>query len=511
MAPRININRISYIQLSGELFKDVQMQRIFSDSLTFVDSVPKNDPLEITKKYLDQRGLPSFDLKQFVFDHFHIPSIEKYEEAIGEIGQNNNMDEAIEATWDVLKRTEGNEQSHSTLINLPSSYIVPGGRFRALYYWDTYFTSLGLVSSGHSDIVVNMCDNFCYLIDKLGFIPNGNRVYFSSRSQPPVFPLLVELIVKDEEAIKKYLPYCESEYKYWMNGYDKCNDVYDAVNKSVLVGDDEVLSRYYDPQALPREESYYEDIHSAKDIREDLKSFFYQELRSGAESGWDYSSRWFTDHKTISTIRTTEICPIDLNSLLYIYELKLSKWNKLLGHPKLASLYESLALKRKAVIQKYCYSQDKGFFFDYSWSSKSQTEDYTLAGTFPLFANLATQEQSNIMAKVIAEKFLFDGGLVTTLNNSGEQWDYPNGWAPLQWIAIQGLRNYGHHDLADNIKEKWLTLCENKYKTYHCFAEKYNVVDVNAPAIQGEYENQIGFGWTNGVVQALLNEKHTQK
>jgi alpha,alpha-trehalase len=510
MPARLNFNKVNFIQLYGDLFKDVQSSGVFDDSKTFTDSVPKYENGVILQKYTTEKFNPGFDLKKFVLENFSIPDVEEFKQKIEEKTDVTGIEDAIKRSWDVLYRENGKEHpENSTMVHLPYPYITPGGRFRELFYWDSYFTCLGLIHQGHEKLVINICDNFCYLIDQFGFIPNGNRVYFTGRSQPPVFALLIELIAEkiDQDLLKKYIPYCEKEYRYWMDGYDNFNENQNAVKKMVLVGDDEILNRYFENDTTPREEAYKVETDEAQTIREDMRTFFYQNMRAAAESGWDFSSRWFEDYKTVQKIRTTEICPVDLNSLLYLYEIKLAKWYKRIGHNKLNELYLSLAQKRKEVIQKYFWSEDKGCYFDYCWTGNYKTKCYSLATMFPLFAGISNQVQADKIAKTIKDNFLFNGGLVTSLNDSGQQWDFPNGWAPLQWIAIQGLRNYGHNILADEIKSRWLKVCTDSFNRTGYISEKYNVVLPHQEAIKGEYENQVGFGWTNGVIIALLKEK----
>ena len=130
----------------------------------------------------------------------------------------------------------------------------------------------------------------------------------------------------------------------------------------------------------------------------------------------------------------------------------------------------------------------------------------TLAGVFPLYAKTATSKQAASVAKILEEKFLKSGGLVTTLEDTGQQWDSPNGWAPLQWIAIEGLRNYGYHQLANEIKKRWVNVTVDIFKETGKLVEKYDVANAGKGG-GGEYPLQDGFGWTNGVLAALLNEK----
>ena len=215
---------------------------------------------------------------------------------------------------------------YSSLIPLPKPYVVPGGRFREGYYWDTYFTMLGLQVSGREDLVDNMLDNFAHLIDTIGHIPNGNRTYYASRSQPPFFAYMVTLAAQAEgdKVYQKYLPALRKEHAYWMQG-EATTPRGQATRHVVAMPDGAVLNRYWDASDTPRDESYLEDVTTAKSVPARPANEVYRDLRAGAESGWDYSSRWFGDGKTLATIRTTSIVPVDLNSLMFHLETTIVK------------------------------------------------------------------------------------------------------------------------------------------------------------------------------------------
>jgi len=266
------------------------------------------------------------------------------------------------------------------------------------------------------------------------------------------------------------------------------------------------MNRYYDNKTTPRPESLNEDTETAAGSRERQADRLYLHLRAGAESGWDFSARWFEDAKDIRTIHTADIIPVDLNCLLYQLESTIANTYDILKQPLLRRKFEKLADRRKKAITKYCWNDEDGFFVDYNFHHQQATGCLSLAGIFPLFAKIATPEQAAAVAKVIEQQFLKDGGLVTTLNITGQQWDAPNGWAPLHWITIQALRNYGHEALANTIKGRWIKTNKDVYNKSHKLVEKYDVIGGDGLGGGGEYPLQDGFGWTNGVLQALLAE-----
>lgn len=493
----------NYIQLSGELFVDVQMSGVFSDSKFFVDAVPKFNPEEILVNYNKEKKSVSFDLLKFIQSNFYLP---QEQEVKIDLPDNRTMLEHIEYLWQILKRNvPDNLQMHSTLIPIPNPYIVPGGRFREIYYWDSYFTMLGLFADGEVETIENMIENFAFLIKKFGFVPNGNRVYYLTRSQPPFFASMVKLVCDIKQDYNwgvKYLPQLETEYEFWCGGHNN-----NPISKhSIRLDDDKTLCHYYDSDILPREESFFEDVQSAENIRIDSRKDFYRNIRAACESGWDFSSRWFRDGKTLSSCNTLDLLPVDLNSLIYFNETFISKLYQLAGDEIKSKLFTKYASRRAGMINQYQWSKEEKFYFDYNFKTGQNTKVYSLAASYPLYFKIADKEMAASVKNKLEKYFLKDGGLISTLNYTGQQWDAPNGWAPLQWITIKGLRNYGFDDLADEIKMRWLNLNENVFNRTRKMFEKYNVDDISLHAGGGEYPLQDGFGWTNGVASALLND-----
>lgn len=490
------------IFFTDALFKDVQLQKVFPDGKTFVDCEPILSLKEINDHYERQKELPGFNLKEFVLSNFKlpIPHSNGYKS-----NTTKSVEENIETLWDVLTRQPDKEDG--SLISLPFPYIVPGGRFGEIYYWDSYFTMLGLKASGRIDMIGNMINNFSYLIDILGYIPNGNRTYFIGRSQPPFYSLMIKMLaeLKGDKVLVQYLPQLEKEYDYWMKGVTELQVNGSAKYHVVKMRDGEIMNRYCDANLTARPESYKEDIELAEESKQD-KEMLFANLRAGAESGWDYSCRWFNDVNSFATIHTTDIVPVDLNCLLWHMEHLLSVASELKGEKEKGKNFRLLSEQRKAAIHKYCWNERAGYFTDYNWQQQHHNELLTAATTSPLFFNIATNEQAIMVANMSKEKLLQPGGLVTTTETTGQQWDAPNGWAPLQWIAITGLENYGFHELAAGIARRWIKLNTDVFKRTGKLMEKYNVVDTHLEAGGGEYSGQDGFGWTNGVLLALIKK-----
>ncbi|MBL6449075.1 alpha,alpha-trehalase TreF [Fulvivirga sp. 29W222] len=497
-APEQKAEQFDFYQ--SDFFKEVQLSGIFPDSKTFVDCTPKQPLAEINTIYEAQKTEEGFVLKDFVLEHFELPVT-----PVTGFKSDTSMTVVKHCTdlWSVLTRQPDEYNPLSSLVPLPESYIVPGGRFREIYYWDSYFTMEGLVKSGQEDMARNMVNNFSFLIDSLGFIPNGNRNYYSGRSQPPFYSLMVDLVASGQrELFMSYLPRLLEEYNFWMDGADTLNSNYPAHRRVVLMPDGSLLNRYWDNYALPRPESFKPDYElvTEHDLQQETA---YRHLRAGAESGWDYSSRWFEDQKSLKTIHTTDIIPVDLNTLLYFLELKIAQGYNWKGDLQNADLFINKAEKRKLAIDKYLWDEADRFYIDYDYTKQQKTGVLSLAGAYPLFFKIASKAQAKSVVERLLADFLKPGGFVTTLNETGQQWDAPNGWAPLQWITINGLYNYGYGDEGNGAAERWLNRNTEVYKATGKMMEKYNVLDTMLLAGGGEYPLQDGFGWTNGVAIAL--------
>lgn len=470
-------------------------------------------PDTILMLYRAEKEKPDFNLEQFVRQYFLIP-----ESATSHFVSDTSMTTKahIERLWDVLTRPADQLVEGSSRLPLPHPYVVPGGRFREIFYWDSYFTMLGLQRSGRNGLVRGMVDNFAYLIDTYGFIPNGNRTYFLTRSQPPFFGLMVELLAEIDgpDVFCEYLPQLEKEYAYWMAGEQSEAAVADHVVKPATGGaltggalTGRVLNRYWDPTPTPRPEAFRveTELKQEANFLEVNPDDMYRNLRAACESGWDFSSRWISDEQSIPYTETVDILPVDLNCLLYSYERTLARAFTQCGQEAQATVFNRKADDRKQLIQQLFWDEQAGFYKDVRIGTLQPTPALTLAGVFPLFFQIATFEQAQRVHDLLEQEFLQAGGWVTTLKQSGQQWDWPNGWAPLQWIVYQGLLNYGFTTTARKARDRWLMLNDKVFQVTGKMMEKYNVVDDVLVAGGGKYPNQDGFGWTNGVYMALLH------
>lgn len=520
-----------------ELFADVQLARVFPDGKTFVDMVPNKKPSDILKAYrqIRKNPPPGFSLQQFVQENFTLPPSRQtaFQSGKGDVVSH------IETLWSVLQREPDRPVDGSSQLPLPYPYIVPGGRFREIYYWDSYFTMLGLRESGQWKTIEDMVNNFAHMVRTYGHIPNGSRSYYLSRSQPPFFALMVDLLSehRGEEVWTTYLDVLEKEYAYWMQGAEKLAPGQSAA-RVVRMPDGSVMNRYWDDLDIPRQESYREDVETAKQVEEakskgqqfknqaayakaveGWNSVVWRDLRAGAASGWDFSSRWFADRKTIASIRTTSMVPVDLNSLLYQVELILKKAysrakparaDQAAGYTAKAGDYDLRAKARKKAIETYCWNEAIGTYADFDLGKQAVDTQVHMGSAYPLFVQAADRMRGGRAARTLVTRLLKGGGFVTTEIRSGQQWDAPNGWAPLQWMAIIGLEQYEFFDEAKLAAERWVKLNKDVFQRTGKLMEKYNVVDLSLEAGGGEYPSQDGFGWTNGVLLALIRKYNLQ-
>ena len=492
----------------GDLYQAVEMGSLFADQKTFADAIPKRAPAQILRDYEREKTRPGFSLRGFISQNFsmqfhRVPKVERRP------GQ--DVRDYISEMWAVLQRKPDEQEANSSLLPLGRPYVVPGGRFSEIYYWDSYFTMLGLEQDGRHALVRDMLINIASLIRQYGHMPNGNRTYYLSRSQPPFFAEMVDLVARRDGPVlyRTYLPLLQVEYDYWMEGVDRLRPG-SGHHHVVRLRDGTLLNRYWDDRDAPRDESYREDVETARNAKRPAAEL-YRDLRAGSESGWDFSSRWLDDGVHLDTIHTTQIAPVDLNCLMLHLEQVLAKGYELSGDDAKARLFAGKAKARADAINRLMWSASDGLYTDYNWQTERRGSVFSAATVFPLYFGVATASQAHAVARTLRKRFLDSGGLATTLARTGQQWDRPNGWAPLQYLAVEGLNAYGEKAIATEIACRWIRLNVRAYAASGVLQEKYDIETINMgrPASGGEYSLQVGFGWTNGVLAKLLAEYPT--
>lgn len=489
-------------QLFGDLFVAVQTAQLYDDQKVFPDAVPLFEPEQILEDYARESARAGFDLRAFVEAHFTLPVDQGVSPPEGQ-----SLRDHINWLWPALTRSTTSAPAYSSLIPLPEPYVVPGGRFREVYYWDSYFTMLGLAEAGEGELVLDMLRNFAYEIDSFGHIPNGNRTYYLSRSQPPFFSHMVELgaELEGEQLYATYLPQMQREYAYWMAGSEHIEPG-GARDHVVVLPDGTRLNRFWDARDTPRDESYSQDVQTAAEAAGRPANAVFRDLRAAAESGIDFSSRWLGDGRTLATIRTTSIIPVDLNALLFHLETSIAHGCRVTGDRRCVVAFGKHAAARAAAIERYLFDEVGGYYSDYDFERGEARHDITPAAFYPLFVGVAGVERARLTAENVSAALLQSGGLAASTLATGQQWDAPNGWAPHQWVAIAGLERYGQDELAGEIGERFLASIEAVYAADGKLVEKYDVgAGSGSLGGGGEYPLQDGFGWSNALALLLLD------
>lgn len=380
-------------------------------------------------------------------------------------------------------------ENDGTLLALPHPYTVPcvGEMFQELYYWDTYFTNVGLLHLGEIDTAKNNVDNMLYLVETYGFMPNGSRTYYLNRSQPPFLSAMVKDLVAarpDTVWLKKAYETLKKEYAFWQThrvldgglnaytGYAVSDEDLDMMYEHFVSRTGHCPARH--PDAALKREVYLATF-----------SFF--------ESGWDCNSRFLADGHHIQAV--------DLNALLYLMEKNMAAFSRMLHNGEEVLWHERAAL-RKHRMNERLWNEKEGIFSDFNTKTGTFAAYQSAASLYPLFAGLATPEQAK-RALTLFDRLLLSGGVAAGEPDSAWacQWDYPNVWAPLQWIAYSAMKNYGFESQAHAVAERFTTMVERSFETTGNFWEKYNGLTGEVAA--DEYDAPPMMGWTAGVYTAL--------
>ncbi|XP_023026879.2 trehalase [Leptinotarsa decemlineata] len=528
----------SLVYCQGELLDTVQKARLFNDSKTFVDLIQKkseNETLSIFKNFMKvHHDEPTVEeVRQFVEENFDtageldkwIPtdykSNPKFLKKIKDITV-RDFARTLVSIWPQLARKVNDFVSkypdRHSLIPLPNGFIIPGGRFKEIYYWDSYWIVKGLIISEMTETVRGIIENLLSLVEKYGFVPNGSRVYYLNRSQPPLLTLMAGLYMdatNDLEWLKKHIGLLERELNWWL--------VNRAINVEVE-GQKHQLCQYASHSGTPRPESYSEDLKTCSIFENEEKEICYKNLKSGAESGWDFSSRWlFTETgdigSNLTTIDTKRVIPVDLNAFLCGSFKRLADFYERLENKEKFSKYLALHESWKESIESVFYDGDDGIWYDYDIKLSKHRKGFFPSNLAPLWAkafDTSRKDQYGERAAKYLKSQKIDeylGGIPMSLTQTGEQWDLPNAWPPLQEIVILGLKESGNSN-AVHLSKVLAKNCVNSYirgyaKSNEMF-EKYDALSSGEYGGGGEYIVQTGFGWTNGVALSFINEYYTE-
>ncbi|GBE90672.1 trehalase family glycosidase [Nostoc cycadae] len=403
------------------------------------------------------------------------------------------------------------------LLYLPGAYVVPGGRFNEMYGWDSYFILLGLLRDEEWELAQSQVDQLLYQVQHYGTILNANRTYMLTRSQPPVLSMMVLALfqhTQDQAWLKSTLPLLEQFYYYWVvpphlnsaTGLSRYYALGEGAAPEVLFSElDEAGRSHYE-----RVKEYYQQFEiDDYDVSlfynretDELTDLFYKGDRSMRESGFDITNRFGP-----FSVDIIHYAPVCLNSLLYQMEQDLAQIYEILGNPELGKQWSDRASLRRERIDQYLWDEDQGLYLDYHFYS-NQRRHYEFATTFyPLWTGLASPAQAQRIVQNLS-LFTAPGGIFTSTRVTGNQWDAPFGWGPLTLIAVQGLCRYGYDAEGHDIADKFLTMAIKEFTRCGFFVEKYDVERCSAQVSDeicfGYSSNEIGFGWTNGVILELL-------
>ena len=443
------------------------------------------------------------------------------------------------------------------LLYLENNYVVPGGRFNEMYGWDSYFIILGLLRDGRTSLARGMVENFFFEIENYGALLNANRTYYLTRSQPPFLSSMVLAVYDaDKQAghadsawLDRAYQYLEKDYSMWTRDPHLAGST--GLARYYDFGDGPPAEGMQDEGGLYRKVVNYFVVHPDQAdhylLQQDvvkpeggqapagpgssygitvcdvsmtkarapcepervvrLSADYYKGDRSMRESGFDISFRFGAYGSA-----THHYAPVCLNSLLYKTETDMEKISVLIGKASEAKTWRERAEARKLRMQQYLWDGDRGFFFDYDFVSGKKSGYRYLTTYYPLWAGLATPEQAAAVVKNLPV-FEQPGGLAMSPENSGAQWDYPYGWAPVELLAIQGLRRFGYNAEADRLSYKFLSTVIENFQRDGAIREKYNVVtrSSESPVTVGYQENVVGFGWTNAAFLELLHALPKEK
>ncbi|XP_075973557.1 uncharacterized protein LOC142974872 [Anticarsia gemmatalis] len=535
-AQAVNIVSVcnSSVYCSGELLRTVQLARVFPDSKTFVDLklVHSQDETVVNFKKLikETNNRPTrLQIANFVTQNFEDkdelfnwrpPDFDPTPPVLEQITDPKYRQFAkdIIGIWPELGRIVSHDvylnPDQYSFIYVPNGFIVPGGRFKELYYWDSYWIIRGLLISNMTKTAKGMIENFLHIVNTLGYIPNGSRIYYLGRSQPPLLTWMVHDYMKstgDIAWLEKHIATVEQELKYWL------------LKKTVVVkmnGKKHMLLRYASDKddKGPRPESYFEDYSSSRSLPDDKQEKFYMEIKSAAESGWDFSSRWFVTagNETkfnLTDINASRILPVDLNSIFAGALQMVGDLRRLTGDYAKAQKWWYLAKSWRNAIDDVMWDAQDGTWYDYDILAKLSRKHFYPSCATPLWAGAVEssrlEEYAPLFVKYLVSSgaLKFPGGVPTSLWNTGEQWDFPNAWPPLQSILIGGLERSGNDEakqLARKLSDVWVRANYVGYTNWKKMFEKYSCEKPGDHGGGGEYAVQNGFGWTNGIVLELL-------
>lgn len=386
----------------------------------------------------------------------------------------------IEQHWDKCIREIKESDGHHIALPYPFSSPTETDDFRDMFYWDTYFTNIGLLLSGREEQAKNNIENMLFLVEKYGLMPNVTNMGGLNRSQPPVLSLMVREyfdFTHDIKWLERAFPILEKEYAFWIK------------NRMTPWG----LNCYGGDISCVSHEGYYEYYCGRTGLKfknPDISKIAANMLAEG-ESGWDYTPRYGGS--------ATEFAAIDLNSLLYAFENNMSYFSSKLGNAQ-EEIWAECAKNRLKLINKYLWNEERGTFLDRNFITGEWGNIFTAASYFALMCCVADESQAHKMKRLLPLIELEHGISCCEKNKTVGvyQWDYPNCWAPMQYCVVKGMENYGYTEDVKRLCSKYCVMLEVCFEKTNNLWEKYNAVD-GTVNVTDEYKMPPMLGWTAGV------------
>jgi len=390
-----------------------------------------------------------------------------------------------------LKKTvRFNKEDQGELLGMPYPYTVPCAEegFRCMYYWDTYFTNLGLIVKGDVLQAKHNADNMLYLIEKYGFMPNGNMTRYLNRSQPPFLYLMIKDVfdcLGDKEWLSSVYGTLCKEYSFWQSERKALNGLNFYGNFKCI---DETLIEEYCGAFRDRSGGY-----ESNDPDERIK--IAKTFMTFCESGWDCCSRFDFDGEFYN--------PVDLNSLLYGFEKTMSEFSAVLENRE-ENIWQERADNRKQLMKKYLWSKEENIYLDWNFNGEYHSKVKSVASLYPMFVGMSDGIKGE---EKLIKDMLLPYGVACSIKGDYKfslQWDYPNIWAPLQYVAFRACKNYGLESMAEEIARRYIKLIEECFCETGNFWEKYD--GNNGKVANQDYEAPTMMGWTAGVYLKFKEE-----
>lgn len=526
----------STIYCTGELLHTVQLAKIFGNSRTFVDLKLTKSPKTILRTFealmTETDNSPtSVQIRGFLEKHFEDKEELRYWRPTDFtpfppiISQIKNPDllqfaKDLISIWSKLGRKVSKDVFKNpklySFLYVPRGFIVPSENYKEMYYWDSYWIIRGLLMSNMIKTVKGMIENFLYLVVKFGYVPSGTRIYYLGRSQPPFLSWMVYdyfTATGDKAWLEQNIATVETELTYWLK------------KKTLTVelkGSGYTLLRYASDKYFkgPRPESYNEDYMNAQKVPENIRELFYMQIKSAVESGWDFSSRWLVTSAAkgefnLTDVSTTKILPVDLNAIFAAALQKAGNLRDLLGHHQSATKWWNLAEQWRDAIDNVLWDSDAGVWYDFDSRQIMRRKFFYISCAAPLWAGAVepwlVPERARYFVRYLESSgaLRFPGGIPTSLWHTGEQYDYPNVWPPLQAMMIGALENSdysGAKRLARHHIQLWIRAMYAGFKKYKRMFDNYNCLITGEHGSRTDYSSQYGFGWTNAYTLELLQK-----